>query len=532
MSTELSDIAKASARGSFFLFLGNTSSTTIMALASILIARLLGPENYGLYSLAMIAPSLLTALSDIGISPALTMFSARFHSEGKNWKVVGLIKAGIIFKSIFSLLLSIVLLLLSESIATWVLKRPGLVLLIRFTSLYLVGQGLVKTLESIFIGLDKTENSALLMNIQAITKAVTSPLLIILGMGAIGAILGAGLGFLLAAGMGVTILLLGIRPRLYGRNHGENVDFFQGLRLMIPYGMPLYLSTLTATLFAQYQCFILAFFASNMEIGNYTIAMNFSAMITLLFYPIAISLFPAFSKLNIEENRDKVQKMFKLSVKYTSLLVIPASFAVAVLSKEAVYTLYGFQYGFAPSYLALYVLSFLYTGLGMGVMGSLFNGQGDTKTTLRIDIINLSLSMPLTFVFTFLYGVPGLVTSFLISQFLSTTYGLFLVYKKYAVMVDWASSLRTGVASLSSTLLTHLFLTLVPLSNPVYKLAAGGLLYIMSFLIFAPLTGAVNISDIVNLREILSELGPLTPLFNIPLNLVEKTLMYLQSRPK
>jgi len=358
MPTELSDIAKASARGSFFLFLGNTSSTIIMAIASILIARLLGPENYGLYTVAMIVPSFLIPISDLGISPALTKFSARFHSEGKNRKVVGLIKAGIIFKFIFSLLLSLVPLFLSESIAAYVLRRPSIGLLIRFTSLYLVGQAIFITLDSIFIGLDKMENNTLLMNMQAVTKTVASPLLIILGMGAIGAILGAGLGFLLAAGIGVTVLLLRICPSLYSRNHGENVDFFQGLRLMVPYGMPLYLSTLIHSLFAQYERFTLALFVSDIEIGNYTIAINFSVLIALLSYPIATSIFPAFSKLSIKEDRSMVEKMFKISVKYTSLLMVPASLALAVLSKELVYTLYGSQYGLAPNYLALYILTF------------------------------------------------------------------------------------------------------------------------------------------------------------------------------
>jgi O-antigen/teichoic acid export membrane protein len=71
MSTELSDVGKASVRSSFFLFFGSTLSTIIMALASILIARLLGPENYGLYTLAMIPTSFLAAVSDLGISKAL-----------------------------------------------------------------------------------------------------------------------------------------------------------------------------------------------------------------------------------------------------------------------------------------------------------------------------------------------------------------------------------------------------------------------------------------------------------------------------
>ena len=531
MSTELSDVAKASAKGSFFLFLGEASSKIIMAIASILIARLLGPEDYGLYTIAMIAPSFLISLSDLGISPALTRFSARFRSEGKDHKVVGLIQVGIISKFVFSLILSLVLLLLSESIATWVLRRPGIGFLIRFTSLYLIGQVIFMTLNSVFIGIDKTENSSLLMNIQAVTKTMASPLLIILGMGALGAILGAGLGFLLAAGIGVTVLLLRTCPSLYSSNHGENVDFFQGLRLMVSYGTPLYLSSIIFSLLTQYQRFISAIFVSNMEIGNYTIAVNFSVLITLLSYPIATSLFPAFSKLNIEEDQDKVKKMFKLSVKYTSLLVIPASLAVAVLSKELVYTLYGSQYQLAPSYLALYILSFLCAGLGMFVVGNLFNGQGDTGTILRISLVNLGLSAPLASILTFYYGIPGLLASTLTSQLLSTTCGLFLAHKKYAVTVDATSSIRIVITSLCSTLLVYIFITLVPIPVPIFKLAAGGSLFMTSFLAFAPLLRVIDKEDINNLDELVKELAPIYPIARRILNLEKKILSLGSNSP-
>ena len=79
-------MAKATVRGGFFLFLGMTSSTIILALTSILVARLLGPENYGLYSVILIVPSFLIALSDLGVSHALTRFSAHFHVQGKRQK--------------------------------------------------------------------------------------------------------------------------------------------------------------------------------------------------------------------------------------------------------------------------------------------------------------------------------------------------------------------------------------------------------------------------------------------------------------
>lgn len=44
MSNRLVEIAEDSARGRFSLFLGDASSTIILAVGSILVARLLGPR--------------------------------------------------------------------------------------------------------------------------------------------------------------------------------------------------------------------------------------------------------------------------------------------------------------------------------------------------------------------------------------------------------------------------------------------------------------------------------------------------------
>jgi len=44
-------------------FIGNTLSTLILAIGSIAIARLLGSENYGIYSLSFIIPSMLDPIN-------------------------------------------------------------------------------------------------------------------------------------------------------------------------------------------------------------------------------------------------------------------------------------------------------------------------------------------------------------------------------------------------------------------------------------------------------------------------------------
>jgi hypothetical protein len=61
---ELSEIAEESARGSVSFVIGTAASTVIGAVASILIARLLEPSGYGLYSLAFVLPALFLAFAD------------------------------------------------------------------------------------------------------------------------------------------------------------------------------------------------------------------------------------------------------------------------------------------------------------------------------------------------------------------------------------------------------------------------------------------------------------------------------------
>jgi hypothetical protein len=50
---DLSRVTEDSARGGFFLFSGSALATVIMAVAAIIVGRLLGPDLYGQYNLVV-----------------------------------------------------------------------------------------------------------------------------------------------------------------------------------------------------------------------------------------------------------------------------------------------------------------------------------------------------------------------------------------------------------------------------------------------------------------------------------------------
>ena len=221
---ELGRIAKISIRGSYVLFLGSISSTIIMAITAIIVARLLGPENYGLYTVAFIVPNLLISICDLGISPALTRYSAQYHFEGKDEKVARLIRFGLLFKITLTLIISLFLYMFSENVATHILNRHEISALQRTAIIYAIGTAILVSVNSALIGLDKFGTSSLLNVIQAVIKALASPILIVFGLGVTGAIIGTGLSVLLASILGIAILLATIIR--------SKVRFFQ--RFLIP----------------------------------------------------------------------------------------------------------------------------------------------------------------------------------------------------------------------------------------------------------------------------------------------------------
>ena len=78
------EIARRSARGSFALFAGNFLTTVVSFVAITIIARLLGPSQYGVYTLSILIPSILLNLLGFGVSSGITRYAAYHLSQGRH----------------------------------------------------------------------------------------------------------------------------------------------------------------------------------------------------------------------------------------------------------------------------------------------------------------------------------------------------------------------------------------------------------------------------------------------------------------
>jgi len=516
VSDKLVEIAEDSARGGFFLFTGNAFQLIVLAIGSIIVARLLGPENYGLLSLSLVIPLTLVGLIDLGVNSALTRFSAKLRAEGKAQLVAGMLKSGFLLKLLIGIAMSTTCFIFSDALATHVLNRPGMGFLVRLASALILFEAIFVTLNSAFIGLDRMEGSALIMNAQSIAKTALSPLLVVLGFSVVGALAGHITSYMIASLAGSLIF-----SKYYkGLGKSSNTSFSSNIKVLLHYGFPLYLSTLIPLVRGQYQTVILAFFTSNVEIGNLHIAINLSTMMNVLIFPLTV-LFPAFSKVSLNSN--ELKKAFTLAVKYTALFTVPATVLVATLSKDLVYTLYGHSYRSAPTFLSLYILTFLYTGAGSIVLGYLFGGIGETSTVFKLNLINLLVFLPLAPVLTMLYGAPGSIVALLISGFISLAYGLFIATKKIHVKPDFKASSRIYLSSFLSAIPVLAFLYVSPF-NGLPNVLISGSLFLLTYLTLTPLIGAITHTDLESLKPILSRIKILWPIIRPVLAYQDKLL--------
>ena len=519
-------MARVSAKGGFNLFWGIATSTIISAISVILIARLLSPPEYGIVAIALMAPNLITIFRDWGINSATIKYTAQYRSENKTANVKSILAAGLFFELVLGFSLSFISFLLSGFLATNIFQRPAIKPLIEIASFTIFTGALLTASQSAFTGYEKMELNSITMICQSALKTVLAPLLVILGFGTFGVILGTTIAFLIAGLISILILYLALYKKLH-RLNDDKLEIVKTIKTMFKYGLPLSVSAILGGFLGQFYNFMIAIYCTNLMIGNYSAAVNFAALITFFSAPIATVLFPAFSKLNPEKETETLRIVFQSSIKYAALLVIPATAAIMVLSKPLVFTLFSEKYTHTPLFLTLCAISYLYTGLGSLTLGNFLNGQGKTKVTMKLTLITISIGLPLSIILIPRFGIAGLILATLVAGIPSLTTGLLWVKKHFGFTVDWASSTKIFLASATAAATTHIILSQLG-SHHWIKLIIGGTIFLITYLTTTPLIRAVNQTDINNLREMLSDLGPLSHIFNLPLNIMEKLILTSQ----
>jgi O-antigen/teichoic acid export membrane protein len=377
--------------------------------------------------------------------------------------------------------------------------------------------------QAAFTGREEMKPNSVTLVFSALFRSILSPVLVFVGFGVPGAVVGFTAGTLGGGLVGV-ILMMEIYHGLRGKNViAKSLKIWETMKFMFRYGLPLSFSTIFTSFLTQFYNVIIAIFASNFLIGNFAVANNFTVLLAFFSTPITTMLFPAFSKLDPNKDKETLKIVFKSSVKYSTLLVVPPTVAVIALANPIVSALFGANYANAPLYLALLSTNYILTAFGNLSTFVLISGLGKTKFYLELAIINTVAGVLLAFLLVPTFGVIGLIITTVFDGVPGLIISLYWVKTHYDATVDWVSSAKILASSGVAGALT--FFAISPLSlNHWLKLIFGLAAFAAVFILIMIAIRALKKPDFDNLRLMASELGPLTGIINRILNILERVV--------
>jgi len=265
--------------------------------------------------------------------------------------------------------------------------------------------------------------------------------------------------------------------------------------------------------------------------GNYYAATYFAVILTFISIPVSTALFPAFAKLKPKEEPELLKTVFISSVKYTSVLIVPATLIVMSLATPIVNTLFSSKFPYAPVFLVFSSIINLYAVVGNLSLGTLLTGVGETNQLMKQSLLSIAVGLPLAYFLVSFFGawgggsyaVIGGILGILVSNLPAMIWGLLWIWKNYGVKADFKISAKIFTSSLIAAVITYLFVWFFNAAAWL-MLGLGFVLFVVVYLISAPLLGAVNQTDVNNFRSMFSDIGVVSKLIEVPLKLVEYTL--------
>lgn len=523
LDQDLGGILKQSAKGSFILMIGQILSTLILAIGVLIVANLLGQEDFGLLNTAMAPVSIAMIFQDMGVNSALIKYISQNRYEKNRGNLKVFLESGLILTFITSFMLAGIVFVSSGYLADQVYGIVELEPLIRYLSLLIIGQSFLTTAYGITVGYERMELRSGLQVFYSFMKSIVAPVLVYMGYGVFGAILGELVPVLITGALGLFFILL---IYLKEREYGGSLSFVEATKMIVGYSSPLFFSRVLTGVQPHIYTSLLVIAFGRVMTGNWNAVLRFSALLAFVTMPISTTLFPLFSKL--ENKIDELKFIYQNSVKFSTLFAYPIAVAIIVLSDQISNVLLS-KYEYASFFLKIYMLTFIWIGIGSNSNGALLNSHRMTKETFQITIVQFLITIPASFYIIPRYGVLGLIGLLFLSGFVGNLFSLKIIRNSFNFMFDLTAFIKLLVSAILTFFISTIVVNRLSLSIWIEIFVGGALTFSVYFIIII-LIKVLDVTDINYLSNIADSLGPLAVPMNLVLDIIRKLIVLTNRR--
>ena len=383
-------LARAGARGALWQGLAQTISKAIVLVTTIVLARLLSPQEYGLVALALVLLTYTETVADAGVAQALVYL--RRGAETARAALLLCLLCGVVLAAALAGAAPALASAFGHSEVTPLIRVLALSVLA--TSLSAVPDALLRR------ALEFQRLTVAAVVRAAATGGVTLGLLLT-GHGALSLAVGTvagSVGYALACW-----LLLGERVswQVWRARRKE-------LATALRFGGPVAGGSLAARLIFDIDYLIVGALLGAQALGYYTLAFRLPELIIInVFFVLSTVLFPLYSRARAD--RSRLQRGYLMSMQIQSLYGVTAGIGLALVSPVVVPLVFGDPWSGAVVPLMLLSLYAAARSLGVGA-NEVYKALGRPGLSVSVAFCRLVVLLPVLLVAT-RWGIIGVAAA-------------------------------------------------------------------------------------------------------------------------
>jgi O-antigen/teichoic acid export membrane protein len=336
-------------RAASSVFMGNGLTLGLALVTSALLARLLGPERFGLVILAITSVNVLAEFLDVRTSEALIRFMGNALAREARNEALTFFVIGLIVDS----LVALVALLLALLLVPPVLERHEQGILLRqLFSIYVmvIPFSLLKnTFESLF---HTFKQFSLLSSLTVINSLLSVALLALLATQGEVAVIGGYLvlevlSFALLAGYGGTLL--------FRHLHGARPEHFRtAWKQFLPFTFHTSAMGSLKAVAVNLDILLLGALRPTSEVTFFKLARSAVSLVALPIVPVRTVIYPLMNEANARQDQQQIQYLIRRFILYSGVISLGTALAFGLAAHFLVFLIYGPDY--APVVPLIYIL--------------------------------------------------------------------------------------------------------------------------------------------------------------------------------
>ncbi|GAB3021856.1 flippase [Natronobiforma cellulositropha] len=469
-------------------FLSKLVDTVSGALMIVFLARFLDTGQYGLLFLAISVFTIAGLFGEFGLAKSAARYLTEYNEKDRTQ--IRYILSSSLKITIGALTLVSVVIVVGHELLADALGESDLILLLLLAPGYIIFHGLITYLRRVFQGFQQIRVGAQIQAVRGLLKLLFVGIFVVLGYGAVGALIGHILAFAVTVALGFVALYYLVYPE-YEKTESPEPGL---LRRMLEYSVPISFTKSADKIVKEVDVVLIGLFLNPVAVGYYVISKQVVTFTQLPSATLSYTLSPVYGEKKSAESIKRASELYEETLIYTLMMYVPAALGIIIVADPMVTLVFGTEYAGAVTVLQILSLFVIFQALTRITSGGL-DYLGRATDRAKVKSVSAIGNIILNIIFIPQYGVEGAAIATIVTYGFYSFANVYIMHTELTFRFGFLARQIALVLLISGTMAGVVLFAMSSVAGLV-SLISVVLLGVAVWAVLCTVTGLLDVSEV------------------------------------